>query len=111
MADHTISYDSEGNMYLEDVPGCTMEDDELRNSTITYSFGPIQFTDNGKMVLDLSYFNCFPNTTYYGLRIENNEIVLDITDGSNNNVMIFYLDKDGRPYMKELSRNYLDKIH
>lgn len=39
MADHIISYDCEGNMYLEDVPGMGMEDEELSDEDIFKKYG------------------------------------------------------------------------
>lgn len=41
MADHTIVYDHEGNMYLEDIPGMGIEDKDLTDEQICKKYGLI----------------------------------------------------------------------
>lgn len=39
---HIIAYDSEGNMYLEDVPGLSMEDKDLTDEEICKRYGLVK---------------------------------------------------------------------
>lgn len=115
MADHRIAIDSKGNQYLEDVPGCTMADEELRNATIIYSMGPISFTDNNQMVVDLESFKnrrIYPNGTQLEVSIFNGMVRMDTQDNRGDTFATTFIkiDEKGRPYMEETQKVYLDEI-
>lgn len=52
--DHTIAYDKEGNMYLEDVPGYRMEDKDLTDEEICEKYRLISSNEYSKWDM----FNC-----------------------------------------------------
>lgn len=57
-----VSYDHEGNMYLETVPGCKMEDKDLTDEEICKKYDLVKpentgryFDENGEPILENIY--------------------------------------------------------